>query len=396
MVNLSLYIVGDGGRLFLVDSATAGGSSLSTLANALEKLKMPAPSRPNTSMGFNREIDDDNDQSVEVPKRSKDDGAVGMEGLGTGSLKRSATVSSMDFDHGSLKAAQETPETSKSVNGKQQSLVQKPVSMFFHKLQAGSGHVMRGRPKIFGVGSGSGIFGSGARRPLAKASRKTSLPSVMASPAKGDNETSPIDEPHESMDGGAIGQSDANLHDVFMESAQTEITDILTLADLDGDNVDKKGKGKEREQVISPRQSPRRASLANALSRSTSSIPQPKGRGLMGPPATPPSTRIGMRSSSSTLPESISSPGRLSSGPTTRMGSRSAPSALSKIKGGTNGHVSSGRKATNEPSEAMSSKTPADSKILKDCVIFVDVKTDDGDEAGSLFVERLEEMGAKV
>ncbi|KAF8956814.1 BRCT domain-containing protein, partial [Flammula alnicola] len=35
-------------------------------------------------------------------------------------------------------------------------------------------------------------------------------------------------------------------------------------------------------------------------------------------------------------------------------------------------------------------------KVLKDCVIFVDVKMEDGDEAGSLFVEMLEGVGARV
>jgi hypothetical protein len=39
---------------------------------------------------------------------------------------------------------------------------------------------------------------------------------------------------------------------------------------------------------------------------------------------------------------------------------------------------------------------PESLKILQDCVIFVDVRTDDGDEAGSLFVEMLEGVGAKV
>ncbi|KAF9447190.1 hypothetical protein P691DRAFT_671996 [Macrolepiota fuliginosa MF-IS2] len=45
----------------------------------------------------------------------------------------------------------------------------------------------------------------------------------------------------------------------------------------------------------------------------------------------------------------------------------------------------------------MGSAKKADSlKILKDCVIFVDVRADDGEEAGSLFVEMLESLGAKI
>lgn len=34
--------------------------------------------------------------------------------------------------------------------------------------------------------------------------------------------------------------------------------------------------------------------------------------------------------------------------------------------------------------------------ILKECVIFVDVKTEDGEDAGSLFVDMLRGLGAKV
>ncbi len=43
--------------------------------------------------------------------------------------------------------------------------------------------------------------------------------------------------------------------------------------------------------------------------------------------------------------------------------------------------------------------TPASSaplEILKECVIFVDVKTEDGEDAGSIFVDMLRGLGAKV
>ncbi|KAI0783004.1 hypothetical protein C8Q75DRAFT_726757 [Abortiporus biennis] len=35
-------------------------------------------------------------------------------------------------------------------------------------------------------------------------------------------------------------------------------------------------------------------------------------------------------------------------------------------------------------------------KVLKDCTIFVDVRTDEGDDAGSLFVDMLKGLGAKT
>jgi hypothetical protein len=66
-----------------------------------------------------------------------------------------------------------------------------------------------------------------------------------------------------------------------------------------------------------------------------------------------------------------------------------------KIKGGTGGHVSSGRKGAAEPLPEPS-LVPETLKILNDCVIFVDVRTDDGDEAGSLFIDMLGGVGARV
>ncbi|KAI0318532.1 hypothetical protein OF83DRAFT_1022245, partial [Amylostereum chailletii] len=35
-------------------------------------------------------------------------------------------------------------------------------------------------------------------------------------------------------------------------------------------------------------------------------------------------------------------------------------------------------------------------KVLKQCTVFVDVRTDDGDDAGGLFVDMLRGLGAKV
>jgi len=46
---------------------------------------------------------------------------------------------------------------------------------------------------------------------------------------------------------------------------------------------------------------------------------------------------------------------------------------------------------------ASSSTTkPSSLKVLKSCTIFVDVRTDDGDDAGGLFVDMLKGLGAKI
>jgi hypothetical protein len=60
---------------------------------------------------------------------------------------------------------------------------------------------------------------------------------------------------------------------------------------------------------------------------------------------------------------------------------------------GSSGGPSSSPAAAAGPSTQASS-VPLD--ILKDCVIFVDVKTEDGEDAGSLFVDMLKGLGAKV
>jgi hypothetical protein len=72
----------------------------------------------------------------------------------------------------------------------------------------------------------------------------------------------------------------------------------------------------------------------------------------------------------------------------------SIPSANGKSNGSAGSQITSGKSA--EHIAASSNTIPESLKILHDCVIFVDVRTDDGDEAGSLFVEMLEGVGAKV
>jgi hypothetical protein len=72
----------------------------------------------------------------------------------------------------------------------------------------------------------------------------------------------------------------------------------------------------------------------------------------------------------------------------------SAPIAHGKVKSGVEGHISFGNFTGH--ATASSNMISESLKILQDCVIFVDVRTDDGDEAASLFVEMLEGVGAKV
>ena len=78
------------------------------------------------------------------------------------------------------------------------------------------------------------------------------------------------------------------------------------------------------------------------------------------------------------------------------MGARSAPGALGKIKGGVDGHVSSSGKVQEESDASAMNPASEALRVLKGCVIFVDVRTDSGDDAGGLFVDMLKGMGARV
>ncbi|KAF8161241.1 hypothetical protein B0H34DRAFT_372141 [Crassisporium funariophilum] len=393
-------------RTYSVDMTqlqAGAGSSLSTLSNALEKLSMPAPSRPNTSMGFNRDAPGDDD-CFEGHARSKDDETIGRTSLGMGrpdgGLKRAATVGAAGFKATGSNA--NAAASSSKASGATKPLVQKSLTMFMPPktgVARGShlgGAIMHARGTAGLSGKAPGMFGigGGLRRTISK---KTSLPSVMASPMKGGLDERMADE------GDNMDQTlplDPSGDDLSM--APVNSNDDVVMKDLKSSDS---GKGKEKATTSHGSNASRRVSMvSHALSQSLSALPlaQTTNRGQMGPPATPPaSARTGVRSSSSSYPSTTASgdsPPQAGTLVGTRASTRiakTAPGALMKIKGGTDGHVSSGRKGG---AEAAAVPNPAaDSlKILNDCVISVDVRTDDGDEAGSLFIEMLEGVGARV
>ncbi|RDB25296.1 hypothetical protein Hypma_007549 [Hypsizygus marmoreus] len=364
-------------RTFTGFGPSAGGpSSLSTLSSALEKLRMPPPGRPNTSMGFNRDID--SDTSFELKQDSKDDTAIGQLALKPTS--------------GPSKAGSQGGNGGRLV---QRTLISGGSSSRTGKSIFGGGTIMRGSggfkvpgnslktgSRIFGAGGGT-FSGAARARSMQKASRKTSLPSVMASPVKGGG-----------SDGTVADDDDDDMAVVAgtgAESSADSKKDVSADVPTTGPTTSEKGKEKERPAEAWRMNASMRVSLASqALSQSLSPLPS-KETGLMGPPATP-AGRSGMRSTSSSYPSTSSAgkaPERVS--PNTRsmtMALRSAPGGLEKTRGGVGGHISSGKKTAAEAPESL--------KILKDCVIFVDVRTDDGDEAGSLFVEMLESVGARI
>lgn len=338
-------------------------------------------------MGFNR---DSEHNSFDGKMLSMDDGALGRPSLGvgrpeSGKLKRSATVGSLMA--GPLKKAVPLAGFSKDDKASKPvpALPEKP-GFGAPRPHLGAGAIMRGgkqdssnKPRIFG-------FGVGGRRVVQKASRKPSLPSVVASPIKGGEQDPNATIPDYCMHDAGASAADSS-GDVFLAPS----SEPKRSSDLPESS---QGKGKEKESTSDSwlSNASRRVSMASqALSQSLSSLPPPTIGGLMGPPATPPGRRGGVRSSSSSYP---STSGASSGSPTNTSGTRSSARIAKAVASGL---MQAGKKAASEsPAGASTSSVPDSLKILKDCVIFVDVRTDDGDEAGSLFVEMLESVGAKV
>ncbi|KAG6900710.1 hypothetical protein C0993_003736 [Termitomyces sp. T159_Od127] len=338
--------------------STLEGSSLSTLSSALEKLQQAPPERPNTSMGFNR---DDPDSSIEVEATSKDDSSI--KPSGPDDLKM---ASSSKGEANSSRLVQRT-----LFNGPRSSLAGKFMVGTF-----GSGSQTRGTggfkvprqpsktgPRILGVRGG--IFPGAMRaRTLHKASRKTSLPSVMASPVKGGNTTDAMDITDDVPRG---------------EAQDPDVPPLDTLADeMVLDHVE--GKGKER--ATEPYNSKVSGGISLAPRALSQSLNATTGPGLMGPPATP-KGRKALRSVSSTYPSTSSGAepsGRVSPTRTSlRLTEKTSDFEASNIT----------------PAVSVASQ-PESLAFLKDCVIFVDVRNDDGDDVGSLFIEMLEGVGARI
>jgi hypothetical protein len=289
------------------------------------------------------------------------------------------------------------------------------------------GTSVKGKGKtIFGIGGSSsisgGLFPMANKRLVQKVSKKSSLPVVVGSPVKGGMTRDVImDNPLPRTDVGlekAEGVNGAPA-DVFMTTPTKGDKEETQAGGSSGDanNISgDKDKEKDNQERAQKKDSSRRASLAfSQLSQSLSAAPA-YGKGSMGPPSTP---RAVARSASSTYPttsttnndagKGAKTPSKPSTSPDkvppamgTRFSARQAAKAAvnaephsPSISSSPGGSVkTSGEKKKKDAS--MSAKKTEALNILNGCIIFVDVKTDDGEEAGSLFVEMLESMGARV
>lgn len=415
-------------------------SSLSTLSTALKKLEMPAPSRPNTSLGFNHDASCDINEAI-PPETGDKSGPSNSN-----SLKRSFTVGHTE----TRTTSSDTPLNQMAPPTKKPRLVQKPMTMFFSRSGSSSTSTStlsnssstektvfgdrrpflirsnqdKGKTLFKGLGNRNGpMFPATNKRLVQKVSRKTTLPTVEASPVKGGsnnvlsesvgNQDDNLDSfPLTSGSGGLEGIKAAdNMNNMFLIPLVEENDEVHASGGINGKKSTEKGKSK-------PKDSSRRASMAlSQLSESlcTASLYCPEDKVIMGPPATP---RKVARSISSTYPgpsKFVSEEPAAGDDITTAASSTSPDKHL-----GSGGKRSSARQAakvalnaeTKSPAmsadffgpaqkggtdkEKLSVKKTESWGVLKDCKIFVDVRTDDGEEAGSLFMEMLENLGAKV
>ena len=382
-----------------------GGSShqskytgLSNLSLALEKLKAPPPSRPATTLGFTRHIDSATEaigMSKNIPK-AKDDSTVCLgNGLPSSSktgvmpLKRAVTLGSVASHQPNGRAPGSTTTT---LTTRPSTLP--PVVGSVAKINLNSGIVVGkssfGKPRGFVYG------GVGKRRAFEKVSKKSSLPVVEASPVKdsaslravGDN---PDELPLPSMTH-ILSTASTSLEKDSSQAAAPAVpvgVEPMNLqesfiGDVDLPKVDGKVDGNladagETELPDVWKDASRRASLASQFLQQTLAVlpstPTPggsKSTAIVRPPSSSQGTRSGLRSMD------VAS-------------SRNAPRAASNDRD-ISAHASHSGNTAVVPSATKLSSL----KVLKSCTIFVDVRTDDGDDAGGLFVDMLRGLGAKV
>ena len=385
-------------------------ASLINLSNALDRLNAPIPSRANTSLGFNATLASRTTTTV-IDNASSDGSVKGKEKgrivpstlgrIGTGStLKKVGSVT--------LTSGPSTTKTS-SANGKQPEiktvLATKAVSNGATPKPGATGLAARLNKvgtfsvnpsvakRVFGSGTGPSRTGVMGNRVFGKASQKSSLPAVAGSPVKGVGTPMEVDEavdPDDEVEviGGTMPpppipfrvyrdpQPEASTSKSPAAAGASSSPSTGDLGDIFFDPMDVEFDAKVHDEAWRRHASRRASYVMHNLSQSLSALPDspPKRREkvVMGPPPVP-GTRTGLRSASAT----VSTSAKDTQGKTT-------PGASDKGKQETNGSGGSEKK-----------KAPV-LKILKSCIVFVDVKTDEGDEAGGLFVEMLKGLGARV
>jgi hypothetical protein len=364
-------------------------TGLSNLSIALEKLKIPPPPRPATTLGFNR--DAHSSSSLLDSKnafKAKDDSIVRLGNVslpsakGTATpLRRVVTVGAITNREPNAHASGSKPSTVIAGPSTQPSDAGPPAK----KINLNSG-VIVGK-NSFSKPRGLMFAGVGKKRPFEKVSKKSSLPVVEGSPVKDTSSTraSNLDEPPLPSASEMLTAA-LPLHgdevappQVFADVEQMKLEDPFvvhgTVLGPDGEDG--------QTEPLDTRKHARRASLASQFLQQTLSVL----------PSTPPSPPKGGDSKPKAADRSQSSSQRTRSG----LRSDSHPDVASSRNHPSKGHeVGAYVSRSGSIVAATPSLKPSSLKVLKKCTIFVDVRTDDGDEAGGLFVDMLRGLGAKV
>ncbi|KZT69712.1 hypothetical protein DAEQUDRAFT_250685 [Daedalea quercina L-15889] len=403
-------------------------SSLSSLSLALKKLCMPVPSRPGTSLGVHLGPTGTSDESpTEVSMvqstPSRPPASIAAIPARVVSLQRAATVG--DF----FKAPTQTqtkpkqmaltftpapssrpPEAKKRITVHSGIVAGKPKGKISFgrftpaALTAGPSNSRASSSAVPAAPQSNARPGAhGGSRVFPRASKKSSLPMVEGSPVKGGADDANANEEAVNAEGASIieqaikqqrGADGARPSTAVEEDAtvppSVPATEELTV---------------NASTTLAVKRDPsRRASLALQLFRESQLIQSSKlpETPIASSSSSTAQVQKGPSTDSSTLvkrhtpatgtfrkpPPSSSFHFNLRERPEPK----SAPTVLKRSASAA--HVSAKGKRT-EPPEGEG--TPGRMRgVLRECTVFVDVRTDDGDDAGALFVDMLADMGAKV
>ncbi|KAL5504576.1 hypothetical protein ACEPAH_7237 [Sanghuangporus vaninii] len=420
----------------LNDTATTvqAQQALDKLSTALDKLSMPPPSKPNssvsrpdgelkrpaseqrerirpaTSLGFTREM------SVPVSGATSRGNGRPRATSRAGSVEPAkrflpppplAFGSSLIKERAKMKTlahASRTAPTAFGTNGGN------PL---------GHGHMPPPSSFRFGLGSG-GVFGRPI--PRMRASQKTSLETVQGSPVKGGAQSQEFNENEEGeimVADGPGEQGDAGA-DADASASSSNANGDTSISSTEGDthiNGAMSASGKELKR-ISKLNASRRASMAfSTLAQSLGASPDglspftPKDSNASNdamkerPPteASASDDKVITNTISSSRPVRAAAPRSFGFGAPGlhRSQSESAAHTGARARSVTPFSESDsegpGRNGTKKSGGSMGrTKMPGSLDVLDQCTIFVDVRTEEGEDAGALFVDMLRGLGAKV
>ncbi|KAH9956184.1 hypothetical protein BC827DRAFT_812319 [Russula dissimulans] len=364
-------------------------TGLSNLSLALEKLKIPPPLRPATTLGFNSDTRfASNALDSESAPKVKDDSAIRLgNGLPSGvrasttPLRRVATIGSVASFEPKSHASGSKP-TAPPARSTDPGPPMKRINLHSGIIVGKHSH---DKPKGFVYG------GVGKMRQFEKVSKKSSLPVVEGSPVKGaesalasnwDEQDLPstsgirptVLPPHKEVDG--RGEASTVLAAVEPMKLQEAVAEHSGVLGADSSSLE----DGQAESADAWKHASRRASLASQFLQQTLAVL----------PSTPPPPKA--KSKATERPQSSTRSGLRSRSSSNAGGSQSVPRGLPKAQE-VDATTSRPASTTTAPS---SSNKPSSLKVLKACTIFVDVRTDDGDDAGGLFVDMLKGLGAKI